>query len=135
MTDQKNDSENVKAPAVNPELQKALDVICDENSELTMYQRFDNLIHLALSHGFFLINRQRKTGYRPLQAEYDFQDELKRQITFIENILKVAKRNGRIPQEKANPNFDGELLENIKEMESSMGNIVATIPMNSNGNE
>lgn len=107
---------------------KAFEEIESEESDLSMEERFDNLLQEIIAQAFLIIDRQRKTKQRITEDEKNLQDDSMYQLRMIEKAYALAKKNGRISP-KANIQFDEQLLGKIKLMKSSIGEIVREVPV------
>lgn len=114
-------------PDIPEWVDKAFDAVLDYQSDLSMERRFDDLLQTVTKYSFYLLERQRKTGKKKLEAEEEFIQECHHQLKMIERCFTMAKKHGRIVN-KPNENYDTELLGKIISMKGTMGDIVQTVP-------
>lgn len=112
---------------VGKNLQSSLDAIEDENSQLTMEERFDGLMQQMIAFGFYIIDRHKQRGERIYEHEREWQKDTIDQLKMIERIFVMAKKNGRIFP-KPNEHFDEQLIDAIKKTKSTVGEIVRKLP-------
>lgn len=117
----------MKAILTKPVTQ-AFDDIENEDSDVSMEERFDNLLQEIIAQAFFIIDRQRKTKIRMTDDEKNLQDDMMYQLRMVEKVFSIAKKQGRIAP-KANEDFDNQLLRKIKNFKSTMGEIVRDVPV------
>lgn len=112
---------------LTPKVNGAFDEIENEDSPLSMEERFDNLLQEIIAQAFFIIDRQRRTKQRMTDDEKNLQDDMMYQLRMIEKAFAIAKKQGRIAS-KPNERFDEQLVGKIKHMKSTIGDIVTTVP-------
>lgn len=113
---------------LRPALSQAFDAITDDDSDVSMEQRFLNLLHQFTANAFFIMDRQKRTGNRITDAEKEFQQDCMNQMNFIDKYFRMAKKNGFIADTKPRDTFDRDLLAEIRKQKSTIGEIVRTLP-------
>jgi len=110
-------------------LEQAIDAIEDEQSPLSMEERFDNLMQAGIAFALFLSKKARVTGKKVSKEDDIKQTVMMRQLHIVDKIFSIAKKHKRIAN-APNFNFDRQLSQQIKEMNSSIGDIVSRLPEN-----
>lgn len=108
-------------------LQNALDDIENEMSSMTVEQRFDSLCQQMIAFAFYIIDRHRRLGEPIHEHEQQWQKAAMEELKMIERVFAMAKKNNRI-YPKPNEQFDEQLIAKIKEMKSTVGDIVRKLP-------
>lgn len=106
---------------------RALDEISNDESEMTVEQNFDNLCQEILSQSYEICIKAKKKGTKIDEDEDYRQTIMVKQSRIIAGVYNMLKRNGRIAT-KPNEHFDEQLLEKIKKQKSAMGDIVVSVP-------
>lgn len=109
-----------------PELDDALAAI-DQYSDTPIEERFDALMERVIAFGWFIMDRQKKTGKRIESHEREWQEDAMVQLRMIDKVFTMARKNGRM-MAKANEQFDTQLINTMRDMKSSVGEIVQRLP-------
>jgi ribosome-binding ATPase YchF (GTP1/OBG family) len=109
-------------------LNEAFDGIVDEDSGLSIQDRFDLLGQEIIAHSYFIMERQRKTHERMTAEEKLEQQDSVEQFNIIEKIFTKLKKAGRLSNVSANDHFDEQLLKRIQSKKSTIGEIVRELP-------
>lgn len=113
--------------AVLKNLDESMSEIVNEMSPMSLQDRFDSLMQEFIAFAFYLIDRQKKTGKRMEDHERLWQEDSMKQLRMIERIFYMALKNGRIVS-KPNADFDSQVIDKIRSMQSTVGDIVQKLP-------
>lgn len=106
----------------------AMEAITDENSPLSIEERFDNLSQEMLKNAWILMRKLSK-GQKVTPEEKAFQEEGMKLLHMADKIFSMLRKHKRIDN-KPNVNFDKQLVQKIKQMQSTIGEIVQKLPDN-----
>ncbi len=113
---------------VSEDIARTMSEIENELSDLSLEERFDKLIQDLMAFQYVIIERHRRTGepIEPHQAIWitDSMVHLKN----IEKLMAYAKKYHRLST-KPNEKFDQQTTQRIREMKSSISDIVRKIPI------
>lgn len=109
-------------------LDEAFDNIENDESNLSIQERFDILGQEIIAQAFYFMERQRKNGTRISDEEKELQQETLEQFGIIEKVFMKFKKAGRLGDVKPNEKFGEQLLNRIQNKKSTIGEIVRTIP-------
>lgn len=109
-------------------IEEAFEDIKDEESGLSMQERFDILGQEIITHSYYLMDRQMKNGTRISKEEKELQHDTVEQFNIIEKIFTKLKKAGRLSNVGPNEHFDEQLLKRIQSKKSTIGDIVREIP-------
>lgn len=115
-------------PQPIPQVEEAFEDIFRMDSEWSLEERFDRLLEAMTASAFYLMDRQRRTGKKPSDAERAFQEEGMAQLNMISKCWGIARKHGRVPKESMVPSFETGLLARVVRMKSTVGDIVRDIP-------
>lgn len=110
-------------------LEAAMDAIENEESNLSFEERFDNLMQAGIAFAWFLSRKAQVTGKKTTKEDEARQEVMMRQLHKVDRIFTIAKKHKRIAN-APNFNFDRQLAQQIKAMNSSIGEIVSRLPDN-----
>jgi hypothetical protein len=116
------------------DIDRLLAEIEDDASGLSLEERFDKLLQQLLAVQFVIIERQRKTGKPVEEHEQIWINDSMKFMKNIEKLFSMAKKYNRIST-KPNANFEQQTISTIKELKSSLGDIVRKIPMKDDSRE
>ena len=109
---------------------EAIDDVMNEDSDLSIEQRFDQIGQEIISNAYVIIKRMKKGGPSMTSEEKTLQDEMMYQLNIVEKVFSKLKKAGRIAP-PANKDFDTELMgkmkDDLEKSKSSVGQIVRMI--------
>ena len=111
-------------------IDEAFEGIIDEDSDLSIQERFDLLGQEIIAHSYYIMERQRKTHERMTVEEKLEQQDSVEQFNIIEKIFTKLKKAGRLSNVSPNGHFDEQLIKKIQAKKSTIGDIVRKIPPN-----
>lgn len=117
-------------------LDKAIEIFEDETLDLTLGERISLLREALMWNAHAAMKRINKNGLKDqLSAEEDYkQTECVKWFKELEKLYNAQLKTNKLSG-KSNDNMDKDFLKKIKEQKSSIGDVIATIPIYlSNGN-
>lgn len=108
-------------------IKEALKSVVDENLNMSMEERFDDLGQTIIANSYTILMSIRLKGTK-IDPDVEYrQIESVKQFKIIASTIQTLKRTGRITS-VPNANFDAQLMKKIKSQPSSMGEIVVAVP-------
>lgn len=107
-------------------IKEALDEVENEESEMSLEQKFDDLGQTIIANSYNILKSIRDKGVR-IDPDVEYrQIESVKQFKIIASTIMTLKRTGRIVS-TPNSQFDAQLMRKIKEQPSTVGNIVRSM--------
>lgn len=100
----------------------------DDNSDVSLEERFDKLMEAMMAFAFVMIDRHRRTGLRIGEHEKQWQEDSMEQLRAMEKVMAMAKKYNRISSNKPNNNFTSQTVSQIQSMKSTVGEIIRKVP-------
>jgi len=101
----------------------------EEMGELSVEEKIDRLGQEIMANAFFIMDRIGREGKKATKLEIELQEESVRQFNYIKKTYDALMKMNRISSNpKNNADFEKGLVEKMREVKSTLGNIVTTVP-------
>lgn len=113
---------------LSPGVESAMNGLIDEDSDLSIEERFASLANEIMANAYTIMRRQARYGKPKTDSERKWQEDAMEELKYMEKVLNMAKKHG-IYNPKPVEKVEEDLMARIRKKGSVMGEIVANIPM------